>query len=167
MWRRSVVGTLAVGLLGMERKGMEIRLEQKGMLGIRAVLRNGSGQPVVVLHSVDLQPSRIVLLDARGKQWPAFDERSRMKFDRTVRAAMFRRITVGGELELGDERFRALENGTYELNWGPFRYAAIPAGEWKVSVVFEATIDRPTEKGHLEPGWTGKLESKQIVVALR
>lgn len=145
---------------------MEILLEATNGT-VRAVLKNTSNGAIAFLRSNDLQPSKIVMIDSSGKALEPFDERTRMKFDRTVRAAMFTTIEPGATLELAKERFRKLENGQFELRWGPYHYRQIAPGEWKVRVVFESKISAPTNGNSIKNAWTGKAESPEVRIDLR
>ncbi len=145
---------------------MEIRLEATPEPGLRAVLHNSSGSERAVLHSPKVQPSRIVLTDAAGKEIVPFDERTRRKFDTTVRAASFAKLPAGGDLQLGMERFRTVAPGVYELVWGPYRYRQIPPGIWKASIVFDCKIDSSTKGGPVAGAWLGRVGSNTVEVRL-
>lgn len=146
---------------------MEIRLELTDGPGIRAILHNVSGKARRVLHSPDLQPSRVILTDSAGKVLTPFDNRTRSKFDRTVRAAMFQRIPERGSLELDMAAFRKNAAAHYDLHWGPYEYREIPVGAWKVQVVFECVIDKPTDKSAVPDTWSGTAVSNVIEMRLK
>ena len=166
--RLVILLTLALpGCTGLEKPLMEIGLETTSGLGIRATLHNLSPRARRVLHSSDLQPSRVMLTDSAGKVLTPFDNRTRSKFDRTVRAAMFQRITERGSLELDAAAFRKNSAGSYDLHWGPYEYREIPAGIWKVQVIFECLIDRPTDKSPVPDAWSGTAASKVVEIRLK
>jgi hypothetical protein len=150
----------------MSKAGMEIHLEAMAGPGLRAVLRNNTGGDRAVLHSANLQPSRVILTGSSGKEITPFDERTRRKFDRTVRASMFKRVPTGGELELGSQQFRKVADRLYELRWGPYHYREVPAGDWTASIIFECKIDKPSDGGHVPNAWSGKAVSNPVNIRL-
>ena len=145
---------------------MEIHLEAMAGPGLRATLRNTSGSEQAVLHSQRVQPSRVVLTGEDGKELTPFDERTRRKFDRTVRPAMFTRLAPGAELELGAQQFRKISDRLYELRWGPYTYRQIPAGEWKATVIFDCRVDKPSDGSSVLNAWSGNLKSNTVTVRL-
>lgn len=145
---------------------MELRLESGSALELRATLVNRGAGAAAVLHNDNLQPSRVVLRNALGVEVKPFDNRTRAKFDRTVRAAMFRQIPSGGSMAVGGGRFRKASDGKYQLDWGPYHYGELAPGVWQVSAVFEATIDTPTGGGKVAGAWKGTVTSGAVTVHL-
>ena len=119
-----------------------------------------------ILHSPNLQPSKLILRPGSGPgvELAAFDERTRRKFDRTVRRAMFTTLAPGTTLELGRELF-AKVGETYQLRWGPFVYQEIPSGNCKVSAVFLSATTEATD-GPVSGAWKGSLTSNEVIVSL-
>ena len=144
---------------------MEINLEVLDGKRLKATLINRSGQKRAILHS-DLQPSQLELIDSTGKKLEPFDERTRMKFDRTIRASMFSSIPPNGEQVMENAAVQSQGGGKYEIRWGPFTYREIPAGVWKASVVFEARVDKATDGRAVNDAWTGKAVSNQVQLTL-
>lgn len=137
--------------------------------GLEAVLLNRSGVELSVLRSSDLQPSRLILKDASGRELTPFDERTRRKFDRSVSRGMYVKAPPGGSVALEKGVFRKLPDGRYELRWGPFHFREIPPGLWKVRAQFDSTIDYVTEKGRRStlPGiWKGHAASAELDISL-
>ena len=136
---------------------------------LEAVLVNRSGVELSVLRSSDLQPSRLILKDASGRELTPFDERTRRKFDRSVSRGMYVKAPPGGSVALERAAFRKLPGGKYELRWGPFQFREIPPGLWKARVRLDSTIDYVTEKGHRVPlagVWKGTVLSEEVDVRL-
>ncbi len=151
---------------GMEKANMELRLESVNRLGLRATIRNVGPRSVAVLHNADLQPSRVVLKDSAGTEVKPFDNRTRAKFDRTVRAAMFQPVPPGGSMELGVTKFQKETDGQYELDWGPYHYGDLAPGVWNVSLVFDAVIDSPTGGSKIAAVWKGTALAPALTVKL-
>lgn len=145
---------------------MELRLESLSGLGLRATLRNVGPRAVAVLHNDDLQPSRVLLKNSAGAEARPFDNRTRAKFDRTVRAAMFQSVAPGGSLELGVTKFRKAADGKYELDWGPYHYGDLAPGLWSVSLVFDAVIDSPTGGSKIAGAWQGTAVARTVTLKL-
>src|SRR5215510_4590036 len=118
------------------RAMIEVELKATAGPGLLAVLRNRSNGPVNVLDAEEIQPCRLIITSENGKTLVPFDERTRQKFDRTVHQADFEKLEPGGEMQLGEEVFERVSPGLYTLRWGPFRFREIPAGRWKVYIVF-------------------------------
>lgn len=144
----------------------EIRLAAAGDLGLEAALVNRSGTVQTALYHPDLQPSQLVLKDRSGQEAPAFDERTRRKYDRSVSRAMYAAIPPGGRLAIGSGQFRKFPDG-YELRWGPYRLSRIGAGAWTARVKFESKIDWVTDRktGKRAPYgkvWLGIVSSDEV-----
>jgi hypothetical protein len=70
---------------------------------LRLTVKNCTGKAVKLLHDVDLQPSRV---EFKAKLKAPFDERSRRKFDNTVRTRAFVSLEPGTERLLMDEKLK-------------------------------------------------------------
>src|SRR5262249_20494378 len=105
-----------------------------------------------------------------GKTLVPFDERTRQKFDRTVHEVDFEKLAPGEEMQLGEEVFERVSPGLYTLRWGPFRFREIPAGRWRVHVIFESRIDRGVEytgRSGLVPNvWKVSVQSNTVEIRL-
>lgn len=166
--RRSISGLTALLATcgGMEKPVVEVRLEITKGTRLRALLVNHGTKAIAVLHSANLQPSKLILKDAAGREAKGFDNRIRAKFDRTVRAAMFKRVPAGGTMELDWGQFRKSDDGNFELQWGPFLFGDLGPGAWEATAVFEATIGKADEGGAVADAWTGKAVSAPVRVTL-
>ena len=135
-------------------------------LALTLTLSNRGPAPRTILHSANLQPSKLLLRHGSGSgiEPVAFDERTRRKFDRTVRRAMFTTLAPGATLELGREQFVKVGN-SYQLRWGPFVYQQIPAGNCKVSALFLSAIVEATD-APVSGAWKGSITSNEVMVAL-
>jgi hypothetical protein len=137
--------------------------------GLEAVLVNRSGAGRIVLLNPDLQPSRLILTDAAGREAAPFDERTRRKLDRSVSRGMYFSVTPRGSVPLESAAFRKLPGGQYELRWGPFVFRSLAPGAWRARVRFESSIDYVTGRGRRVPVpgvWKGAVESNEIEVRL-
>lgn len=153
--------------LAMAAWGQGMRLELTGdASGIRAVLRNRTPEECRVLLSPRLQPSRLVILGTDGKEIPGFDNRTRAKFDRTVRRSDFQTIPQGGTIPAGEGRFTPDGAGRYVIRWGEFVYSGLPAGPIRVRAEFESSLNRTTAGEAVERVWTGKIASSTLEIRL-
>ncbi|MEK7406568.1 MAG: hypothetical protein AAB225_15810 [Acidobacteriota bacterium] len=150
---------------------LEVELKLTAGPTLEAVLHNRSGVPINVLDAEEIQPTRLMLINAAGKELTPFDERTRRKFDRTVYKSSFETLAPGEHLELGSETFEKISPRLYTLRWGPFHFRRIPAGLWKARVVFESRIDRAIDddSGRSVPVgkvWKGVVQSNTVEVRL-
>lgn len=148
---------------------IELRLYARVKSGaqLRLTVKNCSGKPLKLLHDSALQPSK---LSFGAKVKPPFDERSREKFDATVRASSFFTLTEGEERVLADETFTR-EGEEYGVHWGPFRYEAVPRGKHQVRVVLDAWVDSGYDeavgkKVPIEGAAVGAFKSNEVTLSL-
>lgn len=131
-----------------------------------SVLRNGTARTYSVLHSSNLQPSRLEVRDAQGNLVPSFDARARRKFDNTVEKSAFREVNPGGELPLF-ELVAIQHDALWELRWGPFSMTGLRPGDYTAIVVFESRVDHyfDAESGtrrELPNVWLGTARSEPV-----
>jgi hypothetical protein len=153
-----------------EENPFDIRLSGNGP-ELKAVLVNRSPVPRWALCDGELQPSRLEIVSASGKRVKAFDSRAIMKYDNTVHCRLFKSIPAGRDIEIGSARFKNSGHG-FEANWGPFHFENLPAGDYKVRVVwaseFEQCFDEDTKQERKMPNvWIGRVQSNEVTLQLR
>ena len=146
---------------------IEVRTEGPSL---HADLRNLS--PVVqnaLVHEA-VQPSRLVITDASGKERPAKDSRKDTDSALAVVAASYwERVDPCGTLPLGDVQLTK-DGGTYAVAWGPYGWE-LPAGTYK------ARVDLPMRVTHYNDPrgnrrkpdgdvWTGDVTSDTVELTL-
>lgn len=149
----------------------EIRLSAEKGTELRAVLVNRSEEPQMILYEPLLQPSRLDLIGAGGKEIEPFDSRSIQKYDGTVYCRQFQRLASGKEIDLGAVRFKRAGRG-FAGAWGPFEFEALPPGGYTARVVWESETDRCLDEKtqqirEVASVWLGRLESNEVRVQLR
>jgi hypothetical protein len=153
-----------------DHKPFEIHLSGSG-LELRAVLINRSPVAQTVLYHVTLQPSQLNLVGPGGTRIEPFDTRSDKKYDGTVYCRQLSSIAPAGEIEIGTVRFKNTAKG-FAANWGPFSFEALPAGEYKSSVMWESLadgcFDEETKQARPLPSvWLGQIVSNEVALRLR
>ncbi len=140
-----------------------ITLERDG----RATLKNTSRRPQPVLHSLDLQPSQLRLVNAAGQEVTPFDARAIKKLDNTVYRESFELLAPGAAMPLFTLEVRG-PGGRRTLRWGPFHYQNLGAGDYRASVVWvseEQTYLDATGGLVTMPGVTrGRFASNEITL---
>lgn len=145
-----------------------ITLTQTQERELRAIIKNQSTEPQMVLHDSDLQPS-ILMLTVQGKEVPSFDSRSIKKFDNTVYRSSYTTLPPEGELELGRAQFKA-SGRTYQVRWGPYQFDQLAPGHYKARVGFKSDrdewVDDDTEERGKHQLWKGMVLSNEVEVHL-
>jgi hypothetical protein len=134
-------------------------------------LRNTGTANALVLHDIHVQPSRPLLRDARGNEVPAFDERSRMKFDTRVFESMFVILPPGGALDLETASFER-ERKRWSFRWGDFSYEGLVPGTYTLQFVWTSEIAQALDDESETPKamsdvWLGELRSEIETIDLR
>jgi hypothetical protein len=148
-----------------------IRLSINGDKGLRAILQNRSSVSQTFLHHTDLQPSKLVLTDATGREITFFDVRSIEKFDNTVYRRLYAELLPGKEQLLHEEKFRADGKGRYKILWGPYQYEGLTAGSYKAHVRWTSALDswfdeETKQKGRMDNIWKGQIKSNEVEIRL-
>jgi hypothetical protein len=150
------------------KAALELRLFARVKEGpqLRLTAKNCTAKPLKLLFDNDLQPSR---LEFKGKVKAPFDERSRRKFDNTVRARSFTVLEAGQERLLIDDTFHREGDG-YSLAWGPFRFETIPLGKQSLHAVLDAWIDAAVgedgKSAKVENAAVGSFKSNEVTITL-
>ena len=146
-------------------------LERIDPVGLRASLVNRSSEEQAFLHDPYLQPSRLVLTNAKGDTLRAFDTRSIKKYDTTVYRSHYRRLDPDEAIVLLEAPFEPDDAGLYAIRWGPFAYAKLPAGRYTAEVEWNSGIDTWRDRtsgrdGRIESVWMGRIASNRVDVVL-
>ncbi len=134
-------------------------------------LRNSGSATALVLHDVHVQPSRPILRDSSGREVPAIDERTHMKFDARVFESMFVQLPPGGSLDLETAAFER-ERKRWSFRWGNFSYERLEPGTYTLEFVWTSAVadalDDSSEVAEPVPGvWLGELHTQVETIELR
>jgi len=148
----------------------EIRLTGNGA-ELKAVLVNRSPVARSALCDGELQPSRLEMVASTGKRVKAFDSRDIMKYDNTVHCRLFKSIPPGRDIDIGSARFKKSGNG-FAASWGPFHFENLPAGDYKVRVVWSSELEQcfdedTKQERKIANAWTGRVQSNEVILQLR
>lgn len=124
---------------------------------IVAVLKNPTAHEINFFHDSMLNPTRLVFRAAKDEKAEfneGFDERRRMKFDRTIRKAMYKKVPAGGELVLAEAFFKPETDGTFSLRWGPYSYGGLKPGWYTVQLTYDHS-----ENGLVPDAWKGQFRA--------
>jgi len=136
-------------------KSLFIQLSKTAESDVVAVLHNPTTQDIVFFHDTKLNPSRLFLRSEQtGELIEGDDARHRMKFDRTIRKSMFKKVPAGGQLIIGDSFFTRQSDDMVSLGWGPYDYGDLKPGSYTVELVYENESDPLTMNA-----WKGKLKA--------
>lgn len=138
-------------------------------LQLTASLFNLSSVEQRYLHNKRLQPSRLVLIDGSGREHQPVDRRSVMKFNATPDAASFQTVGPGASVLLEKTAPRRDSNGTYSVDWGPFRFRGLAPGVYRGRVEWVSESDTYNDsetgrKGKIAGLWKGRLVSDEAAV---
>jgi hypothetical protein len=147
----------------------EIQLTGNGP-DLKATLLNRSSTKQTLLHDVNLQASTLEILAANGMRIKHYDARMLMKLDNKPYCQSFQTVAPGKKLELGTIQFRKSRDG-YSGQWGPFNFDELPAGEYRVRVIWHSDrgqcLDEGTGKMRALPSvWRGMVRSNQVILQL-
>lgn len=93
----------------------------------------------MILHSLNIQPSRPKLFTDTGEELEPFDNRSMRKFDTTVYLDSFVSLPSGQSRDLFRvEKERS--DGSNTIRYGPFVFTNLPNGSYKLEIVWESEI---------------------------
>jgi hypothetical protein len=148
---------------------LEIQLTGNGT-DLKATMLNRSKSKQVVLHDVNLQASTLEMLAANGMPAKHYDSRMIMKVDNKPYCQLFQTVAPGKKLELWTAQFRKSRDG-YTGQWGPFNFDELPAGEYRVRVIWHSDrgqcLDESTGKMRALPSvWRGMVRSNQVTLQL-
>lgn len=145
---------------------IEVRSEGPSL---RAELRNVSDVVQNALHHATVQPSRLVLLDASGRELPAKDTRTDKDSALAVVAASYwEEVDPCGALSLGAAQLT--KDGRYAVAWGPYTWD-LPAGTYRARIELPMRVthfndprgNRRKPEGDV---WTGDVVSETVELHL-
>ncbi len=140
-------------------------------LTVRAQLVNAAPVRHSVLHDRMIQPSELILESPAGQPIHPVDVRANRKFDNTVYRDMYESIDPGQKMLLFSVTPERSSDGTYTIEWGPFRFDGLRPGRYGARVRWTSARDSWTdfetdETGRVDRVWKGECVSDALVVEL-
>ena len=134
-----------------------------------AWLENTSSEPQFVLHSLNIQPSRLRLYGSDGRELSALDSRSRKKFDTRVSKSDYLELSPQGKAALFQARLKDF-SGSYELIWGPFSFAGLAPGNYQATLEWQSERNdysgEAGDKQRLLGVWLGTVQTQRFTVSV-